>query len=101
MTLSALGRVNGHARKLFNLGPYTRLLRWVAVVGALLAAAAPVTLMAAPARQASDQAALEEQNKAMILPIYTEILNQGNTDLASGLFSDYMIQHDPRGGDGA
>jgi hypothetical protein len=64
MTLSALGRVNGHARKPFRLEPHNRLQRWVAVVGALLAAAAPVTLMAAPARQASDQAALEEQNKA-------------------------------------
>jgi predicted SnoaL-like aldol condensation-catalyzing enzyme len=100
MTLSALGRVNGHARKPFELEAHNRLLRWVAVVGAVLAAAAPVTLMAAPASQASDQAALEEQNKALILPIYDEILNQGNTDLASGLFSDYLTQHDPRGGEG-
>jgi predicted SnoaL-like aldol condensation-catalyzing enzyme len=70
------------------------------VIGALLATAPPVALMAAPANQTSDQAAREEQNKALVLPVYNDMLNQGNTDLATGLFSTYMIQHDPRGGAG-
>jgi hypothetical protein len=44
--------------------------------------------------------ALEEQNKAVVLPLYADVVNQCNTDLATGLFSKYMIQHDPRGGAG-
>ncbi|HEV7665445.1 MAG TPA: nuclear transport factor 2 family protein [Chloroflexota bacterium] len=74
----------------------------VIVLGALLAATAPMTVVAAPARapEASAQGTAEEQNKALVLPLYTDLLNQGNTDLASGLFSRYMIQHDPRGGAG-
>jgi predicted SnoaL-like aldol condensation-catalyzing enzyme len=79
---------------------FPQTIRALVLVGTLFAAATPVTLMAAPAGQAANQSALEAQNKALVLPIYTEILNQGNTDLANGLFSNYLIQHDPRGGEG-
>jgi len=47
--------------------------------------------------QARDQAALEEQNKALVTRVYDEVLNHDNTDLADELFSDdLLVQHDAR-----
>jgi predicted SnoaL-like aldol condensation-catalyzing enzyme len=53
-------------------------------------AAAP----AATAPQSSSQATSEEQNKAIVLRVYTEVLGQNKTDLVKELFSADYVQHD-------
>jgi predicted SnoaL-like aldol condensation-catalyzing enzyme len=69
----------------------------------MLVAAAPTTFAAERASQSSnevDEAALEQQNRAIITRIYDEVFNQDNTATAYTLFSTDLVQHDQGAGDG-
>src|SRR5438045_2684694 len=76
-----------------------RIASVVALLG-LLFAAAPATLAARPLGGDTGHAAFEEQNKALVTRIYTDVLNQDDADLANELFSGDLVQHDARAGGG-
>lgn len=64
----------------------------------------PVILFAAAVSSiatAADEpqsAAGEERNKALVRRFYEEVWNKGNYGVASELFTDDYVRHDPRGG---
>jgi predicted SnoaL-like aldol condensation-catalyzing enzyme len=78
-------------------------LRYAVLLFAFLFATALPALAAEPASQTSlqvDQAALENQNKAIVTRIYDEVFNQDNTATAYDLLSPDLVQHDPGASDG-
>lgn len=82
---------------------FVRCIRYVFLLLALLIAAPTLTLAAGRVGQTSDQtadAALEQQNKAIVTRIYDEIFNQNNTATAYALFPADLVQHDQGAEDG-
>ena len=75
-----------------------RMVLMLCVSGSLAAGAlaAPAANRAALAAQAD----VEQQNKDTVTRIYAELFNQDNSDLATDLFADDLVQHDPRAADG-
>ena len=81
---------------------YRKTLPWLAAV-AFFATACSSASGTGPATAAGSSSASEEQNKALVLRLYSEAFNQGKTDVVKELVGAGYVQHDksvPGGADG-
>jgi predicted SnoaL-like aldol condensation-catalyzing enzyme len=81
----------------------TRLIRYTLLLFVLLFAAVPQAFAAGGFSQSSgpvDEAAVENQNRAIVRRIYDEVFNQDNAATAYALFATNLVQHDEGALDG-